>query len=97
MYLGEPVAQIYLVDNGILVVTVDKDGRDKARKKAQEKSGNKGGCCPTSMEDYASFEKKLVFSKVTDVTKFLVKELPTLAGGMKGKEAFDHAFNEKED
>lgn len=96
MYLGEPVAQIYLVDNGILVVTVDKDGRDKARKKAMEKSGGKSECCPMPV-DYESFEKRLAFSKVTDVTKFLVKELPTLAGGIKGKEAFDHAFNEKED
>lgn len=95
MYMGEPVVEVCLADNGFMVKTVDMEGREKARKKAQVKAGKDSPCCPTSV-DYEEFEKKVVFEKISDVVRFITKELPDLAGGLKGKEAFDSAFNEKE-
>lgn len=95
MYMGEPVAQIYLVDNGILVMTVDQEARDEARAAADKKSP-KGACCPSDV-NYSDFEKKMVFSNIGEVMKFLAKQLPVLAGDLKGKAAFDAAFNETKD
>lgn len=96
MYLGEPVAQIYLVDNGVLVVTVDKEARDKARKEAEKKAPKGGACCPSTI-DWDSYEKRLAFPNIKDAAKYLSRELPTLASGLKGKDAYNAAFDEGED
>lgn len=91
MYMGEPIAQVFIAENGFLLVVPDEEAEAKAEAEAKKNSKDgKCGCGPyLSMDER---QKKLVFPKIADVLKYLKQELPALAKDQKAD--FDSAFNE---
>lgn len=92
MYMGEPIAQVYVADNGF-VVCVENEKAEKLAETAKKRAA-KDSCCPA----YVPLEErtdKLVFSTIKEVCTFLTKQLPTLAKASASEE-YAESFDEED-